>query len=160
MTRDYGVRTIEPNLPLGWAAMVGLVLIALAMVPVGMAQQRQDRQASIAEARAWMTPGPPCPVVSRLTDIGFLPSLRTIRFDGIRFGRAYSYMMCSDIADDGGRGQGVVSVCRLYDPMVVDVTTPKTHVIFFTRTRPATITIDHGQPSCVLNPSRSIYDEG
>ncbi|HEY5007471.1 MAG TPA: hypothetical protein VII42_05675 [Caulobacteraceae bacterium] len=158
MTRDYGVRLIHAGPPLGRAAVAGLVVLALAMVPVGLAQQQQDRQAAIAEARAWMAPGPPCPVVSRLTDIGFLPSLRTVQFDGIRFGRAYSYMMCSDITDDGGKGQGVVSACRFNDPMVVEVTTPKTHVIFFTRTQPATISIDHGQPSCVLNPSRSIYD--
>jgi hypothetical protein len=138
--------------------VVGLVLIALAMAPVGLAQQKQQRRAAIAEARAWMPPGPPCPVVSRLSDIGFLPSLRTVQFDGIRFGRAFSYMMCSDIADDGGKGQGVASACRFNDPMVVEVTTPKNHVIFFTRAQPATISIDHGQPSCVLNRSRSIYD--
>jgi hypothetical protein len=157
VTRDYGVRSDHAGPPLVGATVVGLVVMALAMTPVGLAQQQQQRQAAIAEAHAWMAPGPPCPVVSRLTDIGFLPSLRTVRFDDIRFGRAYSFMMCSDIADDGGRGQGVVSVCRFNDPMVVEVATPKSHVIFFTKTQPATISVDHGEASCVLNPSRSIY---
>ena len=158
MTRDYGVRSTRGDVPLGSAAAIGVGLIALAMVPVGMAQQRQDRQAAVAEARVWMAPGPPCPVVSRLTDIGFAPSLRTVQFDDVRFGRAYSYMMCSDVADDGGRGQGFLSVCRFNDPMVIEVATPKSHLIFLTRTRPATVSVDHGQPRCVLNPSRSIYD--
>jgi hypothetical protein len=157
MTRDYGVRSAHRGPPLHRAAAVGLGLIALAMVPVGLAQQKEDRQAAIAEARAWMAPGPPCPTVSRLTDIGFAPALRTVQFDDVHFGRAYSYMMCSDVADDGGRGQGSVSVCRFNDPMVIEVTTPKSHAIFFTRTQPATISVDHGQARCVLNPSRGIY---
>jgi hypothetical protein len=157
VTKDYGVRSVHRGLPLLRAAAGGIGFIALAMIPVGVAQQNQQRQAAIAEARSWMVAGPPCPVVSRLSDIGFLPTLRTVRFDGVRFGRAYSFMMCSDIADDGGRGQGSVSVCRFNDPMVVEVTTPKRHAIFFTRTQPATISVDHGQPKCVLNRSRSIY---
>jgi hypothetical protein len=158
LTRDYGVRSTRGGLPLGKAAAVGIGLSALAMVALGLAQQKQNRQAAIAEAQAWMAPGPPCPVVSRLADIGFVPALRTVRFDDVRFGRAYGYMMCSDIADDGGRGQGSLSVCRLYDPMVVEVTTPKSHVIFFTRTQPATVSVDPlGRARCVLNPSRGIY---
>ena len=153
MTTDYGVRSTRGGLPLGWAAAVGIGLTALAMVALGVAQYRQHRQAAIAEARAWMPRGPPCPVVSRLSDVGFVPTLRTVEYDNVRYGRAYSYMACSDIADAGG-----ISVCRFYDPMVIEVTTPKSHVIFFTRTQPATVSIDpHGQARCVLNPSRGIY---
>ncbi|HEY3888814.1 MAG TPA: hypothetical protein VGL73_09590 [Caulobacteraceae bacterium] len=157
MTRDYGVRSTHPGIPLGRAAAVGIGLIALAMIPLSTAEQQQHRQAAIAEARAWMAPGPPCPVLSRLSDIGFAPALRTVEFDGVRFGRAYSYMMCSDIADDGGRGQGSITACRFYDPMVVEVETPKSRVIFLTRTQTATVSVDHGQARCVLNPSVGIY---
>ena len=156
-TKDYGVRSTRGGLPLGRAAAVGIGLMALAIIPLNLTEQKQHRQAAIAEAQAWMAPGPPCPVISRLSDVAFAPTLRTVEFDGVRFGRAYSYMMCSDIADDGGRGQGSLPVCRFYDPMVIEVTTPKSHVIFLTRSQPATISVDHGQARCVLNPSKGIY---
>ena len=156
-TRDYGVRSVHAGLPFGRAAVVGLGLIALAMTHAELDRQKQQKQEAIAEAQALMAPGPPCPVVARLTDIGFAPTLRTVEFDDIRFSRAYSFMMCSDIGDNGGRGPGSVSVCQFNDPMVVEVTTPKSHAIFFTRTQPATISVEHGQAKCVLNPSRGIY---
>ena len=155
--RDYGVRSDRAGPPLGRAAVIGLGLVALAMTHAELDRQKQQKQAAIAEARVLMAPGPPCPVVARLTDIGFAPALRTIQFDDVRFGRAYSYMTCSDIGDHGGRGPGRVSVCQFNDPMVVEVTTPESHAIFFTRTQPATISVDHGQAKCVLNPSRGIY---
>ena len=41
--------------------------------------------------------------------------------------------------------------------MVVEVTTPESRASFFTRTQPATISVDHGQAKCVLNPSQGIY---
>ena len=157
VTRDYGVRSDRTGLPLGRAALVGFGLIALAMSHAELDRQKQQRRAAIAEAQTLLAPGPPCPVVARLTDIGFAPPLRTVQFNDVRFGRAYSYMICSDIGDNGGRGPGSVSVCQFNDPMVVEVTTAKSHAIFFTQTRPATISVDHGQAKCVLNPSRGIY---
>jgi hypothetical protein len=157
MTRDYGVRSTPPGLPLGRAAVVGLGLIALAMAHAELDREKQQQQAAIAEAQALLAPGPPCPVVARLTDIGFAPTLRTVEFEGARYARAYSFMTCSDIGDHGGRGPGTMSVCQFNDPMVVEVTTPKSHTTFFTRTQPATISIDHGQAKCVLNPSKGIY---
>jgi hypothetical protein len=157
VVRDYGVRSDRAGPPLGRASLVGLALIALAMSHAELDRQKQQKQAAIAEAWTLLAPGPPCPTVARLTDIGFTPALRTVQFDDVHFGRAYSYMTCGDIGDNGGRGPGSVSVCQFNDPMVVEVTTPKSHVIFFTRTRPATISVDHGLARCVLNPSRGIY---
>jgi hypothetical protein len=96
--------------------------------------------------------GPPCAAISRAAYLALdQPLAHSFRYAGARFDRAYGYAMCNIIADHGGHGAGRLTVCQFNNPSVLDVSTPRGDVLFRTDSRPATISIDHGEPHCVLN---------
>jgi len=129
------------------ATVLGL-LIALATLPLAIIGQRQ---AAIAKAWAWTAPGPPCPIVSRLVDVGFaFPALTTFDFEGARFGMAYGHVDCSRIREDRLFGADSDPVCQFNNPTVVEVATRRGRIVFITGIRPATIVIARGRVRCVM----------
>ena len=145
MTRDYGVRSDGRRSLLN---RLVLPAVGLAILIGGVALWWGQRQGEIDEARAWMIPGPACPTLPSLADIGFAPPpLDTFQFDGVRISRAYGHVNCHEIAEHGG-----VPVCRFNSPMVLEVTAPGGQVIYWTKVAPATVRIEQGRPSCVLGP--------
>jgi hypothetical protein len=129
------------------ATVCGVVL-AVATIPLAVIGQRE---AAVARARAWIAPGPPCPAVSRLTDVGFeFQPLTPFDFEGAHFGMAYGGVTCSRIRDDPLLGTGSDPVCQFNNPTVVEFATAREHIVFVTGMRAATIVIARGQAHCVL----------
>jgi hypothetical protein len=71
-------------------------------------------------------------------------------FDGAHFVRAYGYVSCAEIGDDGGRSSVHVPVCQFNDPGALAVATSHGGIYYLPRTQPVTVMISRGQPSCVL----------
>jgi hypothetical protein len=136
------------RLSLEQIATVCGVVLAVATIPLAVIGQRA---AAVARARAWIAPGPPCPVVSRLTDVGFeFQPLTAFDFEGAHFGMSYGEVNCSRIRDDPLLGTGSDPVCQFNNPTVVEVATPRGHFVFVTGIRAATIIIAHGRARCML----------
>jgi hypothetical protein len=146
---DFGRRR-GPR-PIEIVATFGAIAVLAATLPLALAAQRI---AAVAKARAWAVSGPPCPSLSRSA---YLASgeriVHLIDYDGVRFGRGYGYVSCVEVAKDGGRGLDTVPVCQFNSPTVLQVTTRRGDFYFYTRIRPATVTIADDRPQCVMNAS-------
>jgi hypothetical protein len=132
----------------GW--IIAAVVIALGLVVTG-AWLFAMRNTAIAKARDWTPAGPPCPAVS-LVDYrasGFSAANR-VEYDGVGFARASGYIVCEDIADDGGKSSVDIPVCQFNDPSALDVATAQGHTYYLPRSKPATVVVSHGRASCVL----------
>jgi hypothetical protein len=128
---------------LATCCVLGLATFALVFSAV--------RYTTVLKARAWVPAGAPCSPISRRDYLasGFLAS-RGFDFQGLRLIRAYGYVNCAEIHDDGGRAAAVVPVCQFNDPGVVVLATPRGQFYYLPRYRPVTITVSHGHPACVL----------
>lgn len=110
------------------------------------------RHAVMTEASDWTPIGPQCPALAKATYLaGTTRADHVFNYEGTSLGRAYGFVSCNEIGDHGGLGPGRVPVCQFNSPTILDVTTPKGEYLFSTTTRPATIAIHDGVPSCVLN---------
>jgi hypothetical protein len=148
MTRDHVIRSFHRGPYLEQVATVCGVVIALATIPLAVAVQRQ---AALARTAAWTASGPPCPVMSRAAYKAFgAPVSNIFDYDGVWFARAYGNATCGKITADRLFALGLITVCQFNNPTVVEVATPRAQVFFMTGVRPATILVEHGQPSCVL----------
>lgn len=137
--------------PIEWVATVGVLLVLAAVLPLALAG---ERVAQVAKARAWTVQGPACPTVTGETARLLSRKVaHVIDYDGVLFGRGYGYVSCILIADDGGRGLNTQPVCQFNNPTVVQVTTASGATYYSTWIYPATVTIEHGRPRCVLGQS-------
>ncbi len=119
------------------------------------------RSTAIDKARDWTPAGAPCPAIA-LKDYlasGYSAANR-VDFDGTGFARAYGYIVCADIADDGGRGLGQVRVCQFNDPGALDINTAQGHTYYLPRSKPATVMVSHGRVSCVLAANQHMETPG
>jgi hypothetical protein len=124
-------------------------LLAFGTIALSLLGQRAS---TIVKAEAWTIPGRPCPRVSERTYRAFRAAAPEVfRFDGARIARAYGYAICGEITTDLRWGLGPPApVCRFNTPGAVEITTARGRFHFLTGIAPATITIEHGAPVCVL----------
>lgn len=128
------------------AVGAGLMLLATIVLALGGHQYSK-----VAKALAWTIPAQPCPVISQQAYAAFgARASDRFDFDGTRFARAYGYAKCGEIFDDPAPGQGRIPVCQFNNPTVVEVITQRGRTYFMTGMQPATITVAHSQPRCVL----------
>jgi hypothetical protein len=131
------------------ALAVGLIVI-VAGAAAGLIQFRDQR---IAEAKAWAITGAPCPELSRAAFHAFgAPPTQVFDYDGLVLGRAHGDAICSDIAYGGGVGLTTYPECQFNRPEVVELVMDR-RMFFFApgAGRPATLSIPHGKPRCVMN---------
>ena len=134
------------------ATLAGVLAIAAATGPLALLGQRTSE---VARMRAWMVQGPACPVMSRSAFAAFgTPIHNVFSLDGVRFGRAYGDAACARIPREAVLGLGQRLVCQFTTPTIVEVSGPRGHVFFRTDMRAATVTIDNGEPDCVLGARR------
>jgi hypothetical protein len=129
---------------------VGLVLFVLLAGSLGWVSWRWHLQKSIAETAAWTIKGPPCPAVTaaqfRAQD---MHATDAIDIGGVRMARRFGHASCNEVYGDGGRGLSTYPVCQFTSPKSLVITT-KTGVYYFDpEVGPATISVEHGTPTCV-----------
>ena len=149
MTSDYGVRAgyREPAIRTT-AVVVNLLILAPIVALMGW----WGWSHAALESRAWTVTGPACPGVSRAASLASGIALsHPFNYHGARFDRAYGYAMCDVIADRGGHGPGRITVCQFNNPSALEVVTPRGDFHFMTQAQPATIAIEDGAPTCVLD---------
>lgn len=152
MTADYGSRARG-------AARAPLVIfgaaLALAAAIVGAVEVHLlalKRTANLAAASQWEVTGPPCP---SLTAREFLQrKLKTpqaFAYDDLVIGRAFGHVSCGAAGNDHGRSVFTHPVCQFTGPGALRVQTPKGEFFFAPGPgRPATLSVEHGTPACVL----------
>ena len=129
-----------------------IAVVALAIgVPLGIWSWSHHIQAAVAKAREWTVVGAPCPTLTRQAYLaGTVRADRTFQLGDFSFGRAYGHASCDFIACDGGRGFGDFPVCQFTSPSVLDIKTRRGEFYFFPSSYPATVSIPHGLPQCVM----------
>jgi hypothetical protein len=149
LTLDYGARTRRRGPPLGAIALaVGVPILLLAIV----ASWFWQRQAAIADSRAWTITGPPCPVLSRAAYLAQpTPATHAFDYNDVVFASAYGAVSCNAIINDGGRGWGTYPVCQFTSPSLIRVATRTGEAYFQIPGGPATVTVRQGVAACVLN---------
>jgi hypothetical protein len=148
MTEDFGVRSRRGKIPVG--RIIAAVWI-VAIVGAAGGKFYLDRQAGIKNAREWAAVGPPCPADTTPVDDGFQPGQRAFAFAGVKFLGDFKTVKCSTARDQGGTGQGEVDVCKLKGASRIDLTTAKGRFRFATSRQNATLSIEQGVASCVLD---------
>ena len=134
-----------------WMWLVVFVACAVVIVPAAIWSWNQHIEKATANAREWAIAGPPCPSLTRQAYLaGAVHATQDFQLGEFSFGRAYGHASCNFVAYDGGRGFGDYPVCQFTSPAVLHVTTPKGEFYFFPSTGPATISIPHGTPQCVM----------
>ncbi len=130
---------------------------ALAVVGIIAAVLILQRANAIAKAEAWMPPGAPCPVSSPAALLASGNRVEHVSvYDNIRFGRRSGFVTCNEVASDGGRGAGLVSVCQFNNPTVLQVTTRRGDFFYFPRSKPATVSVEDDTPRCVLAATQKL----
>lgn len=141
----------RPRRRIGAMWLILLAVIVAALIPAGIWSWRRHIELATAEARAWTIAGPPCPTLTRQAyEAGPVRATLQVQLGDISFDRAYGHVSCNFIAYDGGRGFGDYPVCQFTSPAVVHVSTPKGETWFFPSTGPATVSVPHGVPRCVM----------
>jgi hypothetical protein len=148
MTTDFGAPKRRSRLPIGWivTALWLLVLIGLAGGKFYL-----DRQAAIKIAQTWSASGPPCPIGLAPPDDGYRFGERAMGFEGTKYIGDFHAAKCGTTLDHGGTGQGVVAVCKIKGASYITVSTAKGRYQFVTSGQKATISIEGGPPTCVLD---------
>jgi hypothetical protein len=140
--------------PKGRGAGVWLLIgigCLLVLVPAAVWSWNRHIEAAVANAKAWTITGPPCPTLTRQAYLaGAVHADHAFQLGDVGFARAYGHVSCNFIANDGGRGLGDYPVCQFTSPAVLRITTPQAEVYFFPSTGPATVSVPHGTPRCVM----------
>jgi hypothetical protein len=135
--------------PIELVTTIGVAFLFFGVVPIALLAQRH---AAVEKARRLEVGGPPC---QRLSAAAFAsadaPALQTTNVGGVLFARRYGYVVCDYVATDHGRGLDRTPICRFNNPTLLAVTTPRGRFYFHTGVAPATVTLAHDEPGCVLN---------
>ena len=148
MTLDFGGRRVGGGVPTGKIALgLGALVMLAAIAWIWSWQTRK----AVAQAQAWAIAGPPCPAVSRPAYLAAgIPAATKFNFDDVGFARAFGHVDCDEITYGGGRGWGTYPACQFTSPGTLEITTPKGVFYFFPQIGPATVSVLHGVPRCVL----------
>jgi hypothetical protein len=126
-----------------------LVVAGLGLPALLVGSTWSDR---VALKRQWTVAGPACPVVDK-PDRAVVGRRSPQFFDyqGVRFGRQSGEVSCVAPPDGNPLDPKSYAVCQFPAPVMVSVATDARTVIFQPGLgRPATVTVRHGQVSCVL----------
>jgi hypothetical protein len=153
MAADYGVRRKGRRMALPMTAVAGAV--AVTAVIAGLAEHgaiAKRRALNVAAAKEWTISGPPCPAITarQFVQRG-LKAPQAFEYDGLVIGRQFGHVSCGALAYDNGRSLSTYPVCQFTGPGVLRVQTRKGEFFFEPGLgKPATISIPHGVPACVL----------
>jgi hypothetical protein len=158
MTNDAFAKIHTRGTRRGWITAAAFALLAVVVIGVWLGAMRVTAE---AKAREWMPAGTPCPAISQAAYLasGFSATNR-VDFDGVGFSRAYGYIVCSDIADDGGRSPVHAPVCQFNDPGALDIATADGHTYYLPQTKPATVIVSRGRAACVLAANQHMDSPG
>jgi len=148
MTADFGAPKRRRRAPVGWI-VTGLWMVVL--LGAAGAKFYFDRQTAIKTAQQWAASGPPCPIGAAPLDDGYQVGQRAMGFEGTKYMGDFRAAKCGTTLDHGGTGQGVVAVCKVKGASYINVTTTKGRYKFLTSGQNATISVESGPPSCVLD---------
>jgi len=148
MTTDFGARPRRRGAPVGW---IILVLWMVGLLGAAGAKFYLDRQAAIKTAQIWAASGPPCPTDPTPRDDGYQPGQNAMGFEGAKYLGDFKTAKCGTTLDHGGVGQGVVAVCKLKGATYITLMTANRSFQFLTSGHNATISIEQGAASCVLD---------
>jgi hypothetical protein len=153
MALDYGAQR-KPRQAV--VIISGLVLAAIAVGCLTLIFVN-DRQAKIAEARAWTVSGALCPQgADGSWDASDGPP-QIVDFGNARFARAHGAIRCTEIGYDGGRSDDVFPVCQFDHPGHLEITTDHGATRFEVGPMdPATISVEHGVARCVVGRSQDV----
>jgi len=146
-------------------AAVGAIVLLAGAVGIAVQSWNQHRQEGIAGFKAWMTVGPPCPSPPKA--VADAPDSRPAQIDdfgGVKFAREHGGILCNEVADGGGRGDGIFPVCQFDHPGSLEVSARRGVFRFWAGAMSlATISVQRDIPSCVVGASQDfghqlIYD--
>ena len=134
----------------GVAVAVGLCLSAA--LAFGIYDWLNDRAEQIAVAEHWTVAGAPCPQVSAAAFRAYgVEPRQTYDYDDITWARAHGDVVCHDVRYGGGKGWGDYPVCQFNHPEVLTLITPGGAFHFAPGVgKPATVSVPHGRPRCVI----------
>lgn len=147
MTNDYGVLKVRKKAPVVWLVLGGLaVLLPASFIP----KMIKQRNANVAEAKAWAMPGEPCPTVTRAGyDGAALPRAKATEYEGVRFERRLGHMECTLLHADGGKSGKTYPVCRFSSPGMVGVEMPEKAAFFAPKQgKSVLVSLESGEPEC------------
>jgi len=153
MALDYGAQR-KPRrgvLIISGAALAVLAVSALILIVV------HDRQAKIAEAKAWTVRGPPCARGAGVAwDQSDAPP-QIVDFGKARFARAHGATRCAELGYNGGRSDDVFPVCQFDHPGRLQITTDHGASLFeLGPLDSATVSVERGVARCVLGRSQDV----
>jgi len=137
---------VSPGLPRAFGAVVigGLALLP-AWTVISTLIERQ------AQARQWAIAGPACPALPAPPPR--VPGRRSpqyFEYRGADFGRQEGQVSCAAPPDANPLSPASYTVCQFTAPNLLLVKTDAGQSIFRPGLRPATVTVRHGQVTCVL----------
>jgi len=132
-------------------AALGLLLLGLLTIPGYFVVETWVGQQQMKAA--WNIEGPPCPVVERPSpSVVGRKAPRTFTYGGVDFTRQFGHASCVAIREPGFMTKESYRVCQFNAPAMVAVGLPDGRKVTYQPgvARPATVKIQHGQPSCVM----------
>lgn len=153
MALDYGAR----RKPRRGVMIISGGVLALLATGALILVTAHDRQAKVAEAKAWTVSGPPCARAagSAWDDADAPPQI--VDFGRARFARVHGATRCAEIGYDGGRSDDVFPVCQFDHPGRLEITTDHGATLFqLGPLDPATVSVEHGAVRCVVARSQDV----
>ena len=131
------------------AGLGGILLMLIAMPAIDVSRTWAGAE---AERKLWTIDGPACPVVVApdLRVVGHKPP-KTFTYNKITFTRPLGDVSCSAFRERGFMNPENYSVCQFSGPGAVTVETGARKVVFQPGPgQRTTVTVRHGEPSCVI----------
>ena len=132
-------------------AALGLLLLGLMTIPAYFVIETWVGQRQMKAS--WNIKGPPCPVVDRPSpNVVGRKDPKAFNYGGVDFTRQFGHVSCVAIREPGFMNKESYRVCQFNAPAMVAVATPDGRKVIYQPgvARPATVTVRHGQPSCVI----------
>lgn len=158
MAAGYGVGVARRLNPRRWdwppwalqAVELSAILAVVSAIPGGLAFATwTDVQAMKA---AWTIKGPPCPTVAQAPPsvVGRKPP-RRFQYGGAEFSHAFAAAYCQALPEDTLFARESFPVCQFNNPGAVTVVAGGRRTVFQPPVgRRATVTVRHGEASCVI----------
>ncbi len=158
MGRDYGDPARNRAAPIWAVALVIGALVTLTIVGGLLGYDWFTRQSqAVAQSRvltaAYDIRGAPCPALTHADYLAQGLQPRTwFEFEKVKFGRRFGHADCAVVAFRDASGAGGHPVCQFTAPALLVVTTAAGVDSYFAPGvgAPATVSVENGQPRCVL----------
>ncbi|MBS0363841.1 MAG: hypothetical protein JSR98_20915 [Proteobacteria bacterium] len=156
MPLDFGQTRKHGHLRgLGWALLLGVVLIGVLLVFNWRGHRAQER------SEGWVGAAPACPRISEAAyRAHYAGGERITVYNGVALARQFGHVMCKDVDTEGAFGFVTHPVCQFTSPTAIRVAGPSGMAYFEPGSgHVATVSVERRRTVCQLRGEFTLFKD-